>query len=552
MRKILFFLLTIGLFWACNHQPEVKTLSGTIIGADGKAPALAHVHLLHLGSQPYNPLKTVTAQKNGHFSMPMPQGNYWQIYVTAADHQALLLPLLTDDPNESVALNIRLAHNPYTKDFSQVHITGDWNRFDFSSADSFTKQADGTYLFEVESPADTVAYQLLGLVTDGRSVNGTDYDHLVYDGGGDYKSVVKVVNNKARIVFDPQKLVRVTTDNYPAVTVTKGSETVKEVYEIALKNKTFRQKEEAAQINYRKTHGNVTGFVFDRLDIKRYLSQKTKNGNTSLGKRFAALMLAGNTSPRDEDAKSIYNLIITTLPLTDELWAAEAMSCSYIFEEALGEEQAQALFKKEVKQIPNRLTQAGILVSMGRYARDKGNVETQRSIFNNLKTNYADLREIAYYVALLNPGRRIAKGKQVPDFTLPQLNSSKTISNKKLLGKYYIMDFWATWCGPCVGEMPKMHEAYKKYKSPRFTILSLSFDRNKEAIEQFRKKEWKMPWLHVFLEGGNRDTISKEFEVSGIPKPILVDPKGKIVATEGELRGDDLDVTLAKFLRNER
>ncbi len=549
MKKFLFILLSLGLFWACNQQPKVKTLSGTITGADGKVPAMAHVHLLHLGSQPYNPLKTVTAQADGHFSMPMPQGTLWQIYVTAADHHALLLPLLTEESNESVELNIRLAHNEYTKDPDQVRVTGDWNRFDFSSAETFNKQADGTYVYELESPFDTLSYQLLGLVTDGRSVNGTHYDHLAYDGGGDYKSVVNVINGKARILFDPQKLVRIAKDNFPAITVAQGSDAVKEVMEIALKTQNDQQQRKIDRAAYNAKHGNLNGFVSDRSEIKSYLTDKMDNGKTDLGKRFAALELARSTSPKDKDAKTIYNKIISVLPLTDELWAAEAMSCSYIFKEALGKEQAQELFKKETGKIPNRLTQAGVLISMGEYAKDKGNTEEQRKIYTNLKTNYADLHEIGYYVEQLNPDMRIAKGKPVPDFKLPLLNSSKTVSKKSLLGKYYIMDFWATWCGPCVGEMPRMHEAYKKYKSSRFTILSLSFDRNKEAVEQFRKNEWEMPWMHVFLEGENRDKIGKEFEVSGIPKPILVDPQGMIVATEGELRGDYLDMTLAKFLK---
>ncbi len=548
MQKFILILLSLGLFWACTQTPQQRTLSGTIIGADGNAPAMAHVHLLHLGAQPYNPLKSVTADSKGHFSMPMPQGKAWYIYITAADHKALLLPLLTKTANESTELTVQPMHNQYVKDYSQVKITGDWNRFSFSNAQPLQKQADGTFVFETKVSADTAAFQLYGLVTDGRTVNGTNYDGLVYDGGGDYRSIVKAENGTVHIVFDPKKLKQIDNASLPRVEVTKGDPATKAVMKIAVKTMLAREQMQSARAAYLQKNGSLKGFDFDRSAIKMYLKEKMANAGDALVQRFAALELARQTSPNDTDAKTLYKQIVSLLPLSDPLWEMEAMSCSYIYREALGEQQAQELFKKEVQTIPNRRTKAGILISMAKHARDNGDTQTQRSIYNDLKTNYADLREIGYYVEQLNPDLRIAKGNRVPDFTLPLLNSSKTISNKKLLGKYYIMDFWATWCGPCVGEMPKIHEAYEKYKSPRFTILSLSFDRNKKAIEEFRKNEWKMPWLHVYLEGANRDKIGKEFEVSGIPKPILVDPKGVIVAMEGELCGDQLDVTLRKFL----
>jgi len=57
-----------------------------------------------------------------------------------------------------------------------------------------------------------------------------------------------------------------------------------------------------------------------------------------------------------------------------------------------------------------------------------------------------------------------------------------------------------------------------------------------------------MPWEHVYLTGAEKEKISKEFEVDGIPKPILIDPQGTIIATEMELRGDDLEKTLSKYL----
>ena len=111
-----------------------------------------------------------------------------------------------------------------------------------------------------------------------------------------------------------------------------------------------------------------------------------------------------------------------------------------------------------------------------------------------------------------------------------------------------LIDFWAVWCAPCRAEMPKIHEAYKEFSSDKFTILSLSFDPKVDAVDKYRKETWAMPWLHTFVEGGFNNELSKRFEVTGIPKPLLVNPQGIIVATGVELRGENLKTTLNKYL----
>jgi len=109
-----------------------------------------------------------------------------------------------------------------------------------------------------------------------------------------------------------------------------------------------------------------------------------------------------------------------------------------------------------------------------------------------------------------------------------------------------LLDFWATWCGPCIGEMENLHKAYEKYKSKKFEILSLSLDQKPDDVVKFRKDTWKMPWLHAFVT--DDQDLTNAFEVVAIPRPLLLDGSGKIVAMEGDLRGSQLDATLAKYL----
>lgn len=145
---------------------------------------------------------------------------------------------------------------------------------------------------------------------------------------------------------------------------------------------------------------------------------------------------------------------------------------------------------------------------------------------------------------------KTAIGIAAPTFSIKRLEDpKKTFTNASFAGKYLLLDFWATWCGPCRGEMPQLHAAYGKFKGRGLQVLSLSFDQKAEDIAPYRAdSSHAMPWNHAFVEGGFQSSLAEAYGVRGIPKPVLVGPDGKILATENDLRGDNLEKTLEKYL----
>ncbi len=154
-----------------------------------------------------------------------------------------------------------------------------------------------------------------------------------------------------------------------------------------------------------------------------------------------------------------------------------------------------------------------------------------------------------YRSELNRSGERIMVGKPVPDFEVTLLDGQEKVSNKSLKGKFYLLDFWASWCGPCVGEMENLHKAYEKFKDKNFVILSLSLDHNIEGLTKFRANRWEMPWLHAYMHNETNKKMLETFEISSIPMPIFVGFDGRIIATATSLRGDNLQKTLADFLK---
>lgn len=142
-----------------------------------------------------------------------------------------------------------------------------------------------------------------------------------------------------------------------------------------------------------------------------------------------------------------------------------------------------------------------------------------------------------------------AIGKAVPDYDFISIDNSKqTFTKSKMLGKTYLIDFWGTWCTPCVAEMPTLHKVYEKYKSKGLQIISVAAD-EKQNVIAFRKNKWTMPWHNaVLLKNAKSNELQKLFGVYSFPSAFLVSKQGIILARNEDLRGENLENTVKKYL----
>lgn len=142
----------------------------------------------------------------------------------------------------------------------------------------------------------------------------------------------------------------------------------------------------------------------------------------------------------------------------------------------------------------------------------------------------------------------MAEGKTLPYQEFTTLDDGKnTVDLNELEESYLLLDFWATWCGPCIEAMPELHQAHKQFSGPEFAIVSVSLDDKASRIHSFRN-EWEMPWYHAH-EKRNSQKI-RELGVVGIPRYILLGPDRSVVSyDQSAFRGDQLITTLEKYLQ---
>ena len=142
-------------------------------------------------------------------------------------------------------------------------------------------------------------------------------------------------------------------------------------------------------------------------------------------------------------------------------------------------------------------------------------------------------------------------GEKAPEIELID-NTGKKIRLSDLKGKVVLVDFWASWCGPCRRENPNVVEAFSKYHKSKFTnakgfeVFSVSLDKNEQAWLEAIKKD-NMTWdSHGWDKGGE---FAKQYHISSIPMAFLIDGEGKIVAKGQDLRGMGLHVEIEKLFK---
>jgi len=171
--------------------------------------------------------------------------------------------------------------------------------------------------------------------------------------------------------------------------------------------------------------------------------------------------------------------------------------------------------------------------------------DTYKALDAGLTKKYPRDKNVLMFHDVVNKMLATTVGQQAPEIVLPSPDG-KEIALSSLKGKVVLLDFWASWCGPCRKEMPNVVKAYAKYKSKGFEIYGVSLDKDKDKWLAAIKSDG-ITWPQVSDLQYWNSSVVKLYSIEGIPYTILLDTAGNILAKN--LRGSELDKKLAEVLR---
>ena len=183
-----------------------------------------------------------------------------------------------------------------------------------------------------------------------------------------------------------------------------------------------------------------------------------------------------------------------------------------------------------------------------------GNTAKCVALINQLKADFPETAPGKQADAILKMIAQIEDAKKIqaslvvgaafPGFTDADV-AGKPLSLDAYRGKVVLVDFWATWCGPCVAELPNVLETYRTYHARGFEIIGISLDKDLNVLTTFIK-DHNMSWQQYFDGRGWENKLAAKYGIRSIPTTLLLDGKGRIVAKD--LRGNALPAELAKLL----
>jgi thiol-disulfide isomerase/thioredoxin len=493
-------------------------LEGKLLGHDGAPMKLAHVHL---GD------RALVAGADGAFHVKVRGPGFVPVSFTGVDHRQHTVGVFFD--GQPIALEVKLGtyerEGPGAEPRLVVFTRGEAGGAPQERREvRLARRPDGVLEAQLEV-AGEVLYEVR-YVARGRAVNGPQADGFEYDGDGDYLSVLR----------GPGPL---TVRLDPGALPPPGRATVTRFRDAGSRAARIAAVHEAAALRVAQA---TEGDAF-RGPLLAALAAET-DPDVAAALRIA-YFVPPPPAPLSEASRAVARALLAALGPDASLWSLRPEAVIPAAAAAGGRREDLAYVDRvfdglRPPEVAARFLRARLLA-----AAHAGREDEVSRLYPLMTSRFGDTA-VARATQFLDPSRQIRIGRPLPDFDLVALpdrprTPAAHVTRQSLRGKVVLLDFWGTWCKPCVAEMGTLHEVHGKYRDRGFTIVSVAGNDTLDAVTRFREAgRFPMPWTNVVLGAAEMEATLRQFEVHSFPSPILIDGEGKVLNLGDELRGEEL------------
>ena len=559
-------------------NPTACVLEGTISSARrATSIAIGHVTLEALSNPTDDStpaLRQVSVAELGAFRLDV-QGlrGFFELTISAPDHQPERAVLYLDP--EQRPLTIRATLAPYAiRATPEPALIGSFNDFALEQGTiPMTRAVDGAYHGEIVTDDPGIEYQIVGLVqplflknqgAQDYGVNAPGSASMVLAPDGHYRS--KETSREGRL-----EVTLVIPESDPDA---QGALLVYPEESASARFVQFERAQSQAIDAYLDAYQallatdpnveTIDGFNknYARAPLSRALSHFLASSPSTHLRNAAYLSYLHHVGGRLDsidatflDASIVAQTIKDISPL-DPIWSTSrnalfSLTWSHLIQPITGVDEYLDEYQRAHADETIKAELLGYRLDVASYG---GHDDQAQRLYQTLITAYPDTDSARRARKNFSSDKAVWPGKPVPSFAFVGLDG-ETYSKEKLLGRPYLIDFWGTWCAPCLHEMPLLHELYETYKDGGFTIVSVACEPDDDSMfHRFREKRWSMPWIHHVIQdcsASDDHPLLTTFEVTSFPAPVLVDAAGLVVAVRADAMGEDLREEVRRLFTKE-
>jgi thiol-disulfide isomerase/thioredoxin len=523
-------------------------VTGVVTGHDGKPMRTAQVQLVNAANEL---IDSTTPKADGGFELHAQRSGLFRLQFTGPMHGQKEALIFTDKPG-TISLAAQLTAPEYSAALANLRLSTSNPKSPLNNT-PFERQPDGTFAAQLETGLPELLLAVNGLVKNGPPVALPGYSEYRCFTNLHCYAVAHSTAGKLHIVLDPKLLVH-TAERF-AVRYGKPDSPIAAAGLILDDAEAFNGARRVA----RQETALKTGKALNQVPLEPTPAERVAAVIREIGRErvplvrqarlFEYLLLVFLEAPPDRD---LVRRALDELTPASPLWALNFgnVAGTAIFATGAPEnyiEYAMKIIDAQPSKALKGTAAAGIITSFG----ESGRAAVAEPLMAKANAEVGDQNIVKSVLAKYGTARRIQTGKPAPAFSAPSLDGpSSAYTETSLKGRVYLIDFWATWCLPCISEFPGLTKLYEQYHDRGFEILSYSIDSDPDLVRQFRKDRFALPWLHA-IDPELREIqspMAKDFEVISIPRPLLIDRDGTVIATDEECRGAKLEELLKRLL----